>query len=466
MSGVPVVRADTPFTYQGRLDADGQPFSGTVVVKLRLFRNSYPTPTLIRSETIPNVEVSNGLFAVTPGGFQPSDFGTGGLGDSLEIQVSMDGGTTFTVLNPRQRVTYAPLALNAETAKTLSGSINASQISGGTTTSTMSFNPSGGGAPFAVPNAAAPTVANLSADKLDGLDSSVFLQKTGGAMSGNLAVTGTATLGFGATARQMVNLWNTDFGIGVQNETLYQRSYKNFAWFRGGVHDNGALTPGTGGTMSMSLDGNGGLDIQGSNAGYGMLNRGDPAKRWVLYSQTGGPQGDAFRVWSQGAGDRATISSAGNLWLAGSLSATVLTVRGGADLAEPFPMSGPEEMEPGSVVVIDPDHEGRLCLGATPYDKKVAGVISGAGGVQPGLRLHQEGVMEGDHHVALSGRVHVRAVASNGPIQPGDLLTTSELPGRAMKATDPLRSQGAVLGKAMTRLDHGEGLVLVLVTLQ
>jgi hypothetical protein len=35
-----------------------------------------------------------------------------------------------------------------------------------------------------------------------------------------------------------------------------------------------------------------------------------------------------------------------------------------------------------------------------------------------------------------------------------------------MKATDPDRSHGAIIGKAMTRLDSGTGLVLVLVNLQ
>ena len=36
----------------------------------------------------------------------------------------------------------------------------------------------------------------------------------------------------------------------------------------------------------------------------------------------------------------------------------------------------------------------------------------------------------------------------------------------AMVASDPTRRQGAVLGKAMTGLESGRGLVLVLVTLQ
>jgi hypothetical protein len=46
------------------------------------------------------------------------------------------------------------------------------------------------------------------------------------------------------------------------------------------------------------------------------------------------------------------------------------------------------------------------------------------------------------------------------------MLTTSDIPGHAMKATDRELAYGAVIGKAMTALDEGTGLVLVLVNLQ
>ena len=56
--------------------------------------------------------------------------------------------------------------------------------------------------------------------------------------------------------------------------------------------------------------------------------------------------------------------------------------------------------------------------------------------------------------------------ASFGAIKPGDLLTTSSTPGYAMKVRNHARAQGAILGKALTGLKSGKGLVLVLVTLQ
>ena len=97
----------------------------------------------------------------------------------------------------------------------------------------------------------------------------------------------------------------------------------------------------------------------------------------------------------------------------------------------------------------------------------MAGIISGAGGVKPGMLMGQKGSSaDGAFPVALTGRVYVWADASNGPIQPGDLLTTTDAPGHAMKVTDYARAHGAIIGKAMTSLQEGTGLVLVLVALQ
>jgi hypothetical protein len=142
-----------------------------------------------------------------------------------------------------------------------------------------------------------------------------------------------------------------------------------------------------------------------------------------------------------------------------------VTILGGCDLAEPFEVST-KDIPEGAVVVIDGKNPGALKLSDRPYDKRVAGVISGANGVNPGLTLSQKGVLDGEQQVALTGRVYVQADASHGAIEPGDLLTTSATPGHAMKVTDHVQAQGAVLGKAMSALKEGQGLVLVLVSLQ
>src|SRR5690606_31344823 len=138
--------------------------------------------------------------------------------------------------------------------------------------------------------------------------------------------------------------------------------------------------------------------------------------------------------------------------------------------AEPFDVAASESTPaaPGMVVVIDPNNPGNLMLSAEPYDSKIAGAISGANGLAPGMILRAQGedMADGEHPIATTGRVWVWCDASFGAITPGDRLTTSATPGHAMKATDPTRADGAVLGKAMTELKEGRGLVLVLVNLQ
>jgi hypothetical protein len=142
----------------------------------------------------------------------------------------------------------------------------------------------------------------------------------------------------------------------------------------------------------------------------------------------------------------------------------ILVIAGGYDLAESFDVSDPNPIEPGMVLAIDVGSPGKLKVADRAYDHCVAGVVCGAGDIQPGLMMGT--VSDGDYPVALTGRVYCYADASSGSIKPGDLLTTSDTPGHAMKATDSDRANGAVLGKAMTLLDEGTGLVLVLVNLQ
>ncbi|MBN2809376.1 MAG: hypothetical protein JXR80_07770 [Deltaproteobacteria bacterium] len=146
----------------------------------------------------------------------------------------------------------------------------------------------------------------------------------------------------------------------------------------------------------------------------------------------------------------------------------VLKVTGGSDFSEQFDISRAELLaEPGMVVSIDPEHAGKLQISRQAYDRKVAGIISGAGGVNPGMMMGQNDTLaDGAHPVALSGRVYCRVDAGHGSVQPGDLLTTSPTPGHAMKVGDYQKAQGSIIGKAMTSLAKGRGLVLVLVSLQ
>ena len=154
----------------------------------------------------------------------------------------------------------------------------------------------------------------------------------------------------------------------------------------------------------------------------------------------------------------------------GTVTTKVLKITGGSDLSEQFDVRGAKRsavLSPGMVVSIDTKHPGDLIISSTPYDKRVAGIISGAGGIRTGMLMGQKkSIADGAKAIALSGRVYCLADASNGPIEPGDLLTTSATPGHAMKVTDYDKAKGAILGKAMSSLKKGHGLVLMLVTLQ
>lgn len=175
--------------------------------------------------------------------------------------------------------------------------------------------------------------------------------------------------------------------------------------------------------------------------------------------------GDAFYVARDPSPPVFYVKPNGDTYVQGNMSCGTLTIRGGADLAEPFQMKE-DVLDKGSVVVIDEEHPGRLKRSTRAYDKRVAGIVSGANGINPGIALHQEGALDGGQNVALSGRVYVQADTSNGEIEAGDMLTSSDTPGHAMKATDRARAQGAVIGKAMSPLHDKQGTVLVLVTLQ
>jgi hypothetical protein len=142
----------------------------------------------------------------------------------------------------------------------------------------------------------------------------------------------------------------------------------------------------------------------------------------------------------------------------------ILELGEGLDYAEGFNVTNGAEAAPGSVLIIDPDHPGRLRVSESEYDRRVAGVVCGGNGNAPGVRL---GVQGFDRDVALAGRVYCNVDTSYGEVKPGDLLTTSPTPGFAMVVRDYSRAQGAILGKAMENLAEGrKGQVLVLVALQ
>jgi len=125
-----------------------------------------------------------------------------------------------------------------------------------------------------------------------------------------------------------------------------------------------------------------------------------------------------------------------------------------------------EALEPGTIVIIDPNAANRVSASDHSYDTHVAGAVSS----RPGLAL---GEASSDKAlIAQSGRVRVKVDASFGPIRPGDLLVTSPTPGFAMRSQPveidgvQIHRTGTVLGKALESLESGRGEILALITLQ
>jgi len=135
-----------------------------------------------------------------------------------------------------------------------------------------------------------------------------------------------------------------------------------------------------------------------------------------------------------------------------------------ADCAEDFDVAGAVTVEPGTVMVLG--HEGALSESHQAYDKRVAGVISGAGDYKPGIVLDKRRTAGNRQPVALLGKVFCKVDAQFGAIEVGDLLTTSPTPGHAMKTNDPFKAFGAVIGKALRPLTDGQGLIPILIALQ
>jgi len=152
----------------------------------------------------------------------------------------------------------------------------------------------------------------------------------------------------------------------------------------------------------------------------------------------------------------------GNVIITGTITAHNDIVCGKADFAEDFDVL--KQPEPGEVMVLTTS--GALEQSTKAYDKKVVGVISGAGGYKPGIILDKQNNSENRKPIAMMGKVYCKVDAETFPIETGDMLTTSHIPGYAMKAIDPFKAFGAVIGKALAPLSEGRGLIPILVVLQ
>lgn len=216
-------------------------------------------------------------------------------------------------------------------------------------------------------------------------------------------------------------------------------------------------SPDAGGTCALLAAEPGGLGSLWTNNAYDPANPGSGFRRTINLLNG--------NVGIGGSKDEVAKSPSERLVVAGNIFATGDVRLAGADCAEEFPVR--ERLEPGTVVVIG--ENGELEASSQPYDTRVAGILSGAATLKPGIVLGKipSGEPTGTRMpLALAGTAYCNADGDFGPIRIGDLLTTSPTSGHAMKVSDPSRAFGAVIGKAMQPLAEGRGLILVLITLQ
>jgi hypothetical protein len=324
-----------------------------------------------------------------------------------------------------------------------------------------------------------------------------------GQFNGTVDVSGDQSIGgnlsFGAARRQMLNLWGTQYGIGVQDLTQYYRTDggAGFAWHQGGSHSNTQNDPGSGGRTVMTLDANGQLNVPlgGLNAtdasDYGVRGAGgvggvfgstaNLSGAGVFGINTSGGGSSSAGVFGQGNNapgvvgqsftSRPFVGYGSNLNdpvfyvdNAGSVHADGTYTSPAADFAELLPAD--DGLEPGDVLAIGDD--GRLLQSVQPYQTSVVGVYSAKPAFLGGKRDVAQGVggPQADQvPLAVIGIVPVKVTSANGPIKPGDLLVASSTPGRAMRA-DVNPPNGTVIGKALGRLDDGAGTIQVVIMLQ
>lgn len=388
----------TAFSYQGRLQRDGAPFSGTCDFQFSLWDAAAAGSQKGNLLPFSAVTVADGLFTAS------LDFGNQFPGEArwMETAVKCAGDAGFVTLQPRQPLTAVPYAI-------------------GLLPGTIIDNPNGNGV-----KGVAHTLGKAG----------VVGTNEG---SGGYGVYGASADGGGVVGIS-IN-W-----VGVYGETKALASTGAAGVYGKAIGPSGMGVAGRA-TEPDSIGVKGSADASG---GVGVW--GESAANTGVFGLTKSASANA--VWG--------LNTAGGV--AGRFDG-VVQITGGSDLAERFVVTG-GVAEPGTLLVIDGDYPGQVKPSSGAYDTAVVGVVSGANGVQPGLTLHQAGVLEGETQVAIAGRVYVMAEANSAPIRPGDLLTTSRLPGHAMKATDRERAYGAVIGKALTGLDAGTGFVLVLVNLQ
>ncbi|HEY3267448.1 MAG TPA: hypothetical protein VGM37_11010 [Armatimonadota bacterium] len=479
LAGLPhASRADAPHTiaFQGVLaDSAGAPkANGDYTISFRLF-DALTDGNLLWSEADKTVTVSagHGTFSTLLGDTAP--FGALAFDQVyyLEIEVAGEGAP----MTPRLPLASVPYALNAiAPAATLSLPFSGSLSTDSSTAITIENTGSGGSGVRSITHSGRAlwgTTDGSYGVYAEALTTGIGIQGkavnnvgVGGiSVSGN-ALAGTTSTGFGVYAEATGSGGGAVRAISNSGRAVWATctgaSYGVYAESNTGIAMNALSNNGTAAAGNSQT----GTGVFGhSNTGIGTYGESDGSDGVQGKSTSAIHAGVAGINTTSGFGVFGQSLGGGYAGLfAGRVRVDVLEIAGGADLAEKFETSS--DAEPGTVMCIDAGNVGRLTIARGAYNRKVAGVVSGANKLSAGMVLSDPAAPAKGLPVAMTGRVWVKCDASNGPIEPGDLLTTADAPGRAMKVTDYAKAMGASVGKAMSHLESGEGLVLVLVNLQ
>ncbi|MBK7353404.1 MAG: hypothetical protein IPI97_01275 [Nitrosomonas sp.] len=244
--------------------------------------------------------------------------------------------------------------------------------------------------------------------------------------------------------------------IGVYGETAGMKNGPAGVW---GEHKGAGI-----GVKAVSKDGAGLVAHSITNEAIHAETHSPKAAAVAAYNLNSNNEGFAIFGKKEGSSGFAGFFD-GNVWVSKKLTVGDDIVLANADCAEDFNVAGEVKVEPGTVMVLG--NEGALFESHQAYDKRVAGVISGAGTYKPGIVLDKQQSETGNRQpVALMGKVFCKVDAQFGAIEVGDLLTTSPTLGHAMKVDDPMKSLGAMIGKALSPLKEGQGMIPILIALQ
>jgi hypothetical protein len=274
-----------------------------------------------------------------------------------------------------------------------------------------------------------------------------------------------------------------DSYIGVSGESNSSTGVFGHSKFATAVHGKSDSTTNGAGVLGESIGGVGVYAISHSNEAVHGQTKSTAAAAVIGINESTGP---GVRGVSHGfdgvsgeslAEDKAGVAGVnehgigvyGRGRLAGFFDGLVRVTKdielvGGADCAEDFDIDGCDLVEPGTVMVVG--ENGALSPCQSAYDKRVAGVVSGAGDFKPAIVLDKQTTAINRQPIALLGKAYCKADASYGSIGVGDLLTSSPTQGYAMKAVDGLKAHGTIIGKALKPLDEGQDFIPILIALQ